>query len=77
LKFIGSNPISIVTTITGLIVVVAPLVDQYQRGTLAPWMLVAGLAGAVFARLTDEDWAGKVSRRDPPSGYPSANNLEA
>ena len=60
LKYLGSNPISIATTITGLIVVACPLIEQYQKGTLSPWMLAVGLAGAVFVRLTDENWVGKV-----------------
>jgi hypothetical protein len=73
MKFFGSNPISALTTVTGLIAISAPLADQYVKGTLSPWMLVAGLAGAIFARITDENWAGKVpSSRD----WPSAGNLE-
>jgi len=60
LKYLGSNPISIATTVAGLIAVACPLIEQYQKGTLSAWMLGAGLAGIVFARLTDEDWAGKV-----------------
>jgi hypothetical protein len=48
------------TTITGLIVVIGTLIEQYQKGLLSPWMLAVGIAGAVFVRLTDENWAGKV-----------------
>jgi tetrahydromethanopterin S-methyltransferase subunit E len=60
LKYLGSNPISIATTVTGLIAVAFPLLEQYQKGALSAWMLGAGLAGIVFARLTDENWVGKV-----------------
>ena len=62
-KYLGSNPVSILTTITGLIVVAFPLFEQYQNGTLSPWMLGAGLAGAIFVRLTDEGWTNKVRSR--------------
>ena len=57
---VGSNPVSIMTTITGLIVVTGTLIEQYQKGLLSPWMLAVGIAGAVFVRLTDENWAGQV-----------------
>jgi tetrahydromethanopterin S-methyltransferase subunit E len=60
LKYLGSNPISVMTTITGVLAVAFPLLEQYQKGTLSSWMLGAGLAGIIFARLTDEDWAGRV-----------------
>ena len=60
MKYLGSNPISVMTTIAGITAVAFPLFEQYQKGTLSAWMLGAGLAGVVFARLTDENWAGKV-----------------
>jgi hypothetical protein len=60
LKYLGSNPISVMTTIMGVSAVAFPLVEQYQKGTLSPWMLAAGLAGIAFARLTDEDWVNRV-----------------
>ena len=60
LKYLGSNPISIATTVTGLGGVAFSLIDQYKNGTLSVWMLAAGLSFAVFSRRTDENWVGKV-----------------
>ena len=62
LKYIGSNRVSIITTITGLSAVAFPLIEQYKAGTLSVWMLVAGLSFAVFARFTDENWASNISK---------------
>jgi hypothetical protein len=62
LKYLGSNPTSIATTVFGMVIVLVPLIEQYQKGTLSPWMLVVGAAGAAFARLTDDDWVGSVKR---------------
>jgi hypothetical protein len=61
-KLLGSNPISIITTLTGIGAVVFPLIEQYKAGTLSAWMLAAGLSFAVFARFTDENWTSSINK---------------
>lgn len=64
---LGSNPVSRLTTVAGLVAISAQLLEQYSHGEMSSYQLVGAICAMVFARLTDESWvkntADKIGAR--------------
>jgi hypothetical protein len=60
---LGSNPVSRLTTIAGLVAISAQILEQYSHGEMSSYQLVAALAAMALARLTDEDWVKNTADR--------------
>jgi hypothetical protein len=53
---LGINPTSRLTTVIGMMAVIAQILEQYKHGEISEYGLITAVCATAFVRLTDEGW---------------------